>query len=419
MITFTYGKTEIKIYGGYGFVGGNCVVIDSPSLKVMLDQGVNFSQLRKYYGFFIQPDSVEELRKMGVLPPREAYNEVEEVYITHLHLDHLGSLNVPKDIPTYLPSKDIAEILSRSWWFGWKQHLIPKTQSFYGFREIKDADRILSRIVSHSAYPSYTLRVDTDDASIIYTGDLRIRSLHPISGDTLENIRAIAEDGADILIIEGTNFGRRMNYLSPSHFEAMFTDVLNRYDGDVLFLTVHPLDLEATLSALRIIWRCDYTPVFESPYYAKLFDMMLNTTKYTLSNEVFFTPRTSKMEHFDNIEIAFLGELRDRKLAILIPPHEIKDMENILNALRKRGEGIIHITILGEPLSEEWIIEWKKIENWFKIFGITSYQIHVSGHYHPYEFKEIIKTVKPKKLIPIHTRAPNTMLALFDKLQTH
>ena len=43
---FLYDKTKVKIYGGWGTIGGNCIVIEDPSLKVMLDQGVNFSQLK-------------------------------------------------------------------------------------------------------------------------------------------------------------------------------------------------------------------------------------------------------------------------------------------------------------------------------------------------------------------------------------
>jgi len=74
------------------------------------------------------------------------------------------------------------------------------------------------------------------------------------------------------------------------------------------------------------------------------------------------------------------------------------------------------VTILGEPLSEEMIIEEKKLFNWLALLGVTSYRIHLSGHYHPYEFKKILQTVKPKKLIPIHTKAPKTMIELFNKL---
>lgn len=415
MKIYTFGRTEIKIYGGYNSIGGNCIVIKSSSLSIMLDQGVSFNQLKKFYGFSIQPDSVEELRVMGVLPPREAYNGVDEIYITHLHLDHLGSLNIPGNIPTYLPSREITEFLSKSWWFGWKQHLLPKTQSFYGFRSIRESKNVKYANVSHSAYPSYALRIDTDDTSILYTGDFRIKQLHEISSNSLKELEKLAEDGIDVLIIEGTNFGRGMNYIPPEYLEDIIIKILKEYNRNIIFLSVHPVDLEVTLTLLELLWKYDFTTVFENPYYAKLLDVMINVTEYNPSNEILFTPRTSKVMYYDNIEIAFLEELRDRRLAIFMPPHDVKDMESIIRILGENAEGIIHITVLGEPLSEEWIIEKRKLESWLRLFGITSFRIHISGHYYPYEFKKILKVIKPKRLIPIHTKAPETMLSLFSR----
>uniref|UniRef100_A0A7C2BLL1 MBL fold metallo-hydrolase n=1 Tax=Thermosphaera aggregans TaxID=54254 RepID=A0A7C2BLL1_9CREN len=153
-----FERTRVVIYGGFNTVGGNCVVVRSPSVSVMLDQGVNFQQLRRFYGITVQPDSVEELREMGVLPPREAYEGVDEVVITHLHLDHVGSLNVPGDTPVYVPSVEVAEALSHSWWFGWKQQLLPPTLSFRGLRGVEDSRRVRAVRVSRSAFPRTPLR---------------------------------------------------------------------------------------------------------------------------------------------------------------------------------------------------------------------------------------------------------------------
>jgi len=412
---FSFGRTEIRIYGGYGSVGGNCVVIRSPSVSVMLDQGVNFAQLRRFYGLSIQPDSVEELRRMGVLPPREAYEGVEEVYVTHLHLDHLGSLNIPWDVPTYLPSREAAEALSRSWWFGWRQHLLPKTQSFYGFRDVGESGRVRSARVSHSAYPSYALRVDTDDLSVLYTGDLRVERLHPVGGSTLEGLEALSEGGVDVLVVEGTNFGRRMSYVPTEQFGRAVAAILDKYGGSVLFLSVHPADLEAALSLLELLWERGFTPAFENLYHAKLLDAMISASGYAPSGELFFTPRTSRVEHLDNFEVAFLWELKDRRLAVFVPPYGAKDAGDIARALGREPEGLVHVAVLGEPVGEEWIIEERKLENWLKLLGITSLRIHVSGHYYPYELREILRVVRPKRLIPIHTRAPDAMLALFNR----
>ena len=417
-ITIEVGKTKVTIYGGLNNIGGNCIVVRSPTRSVMLDQGVNFMRLKNFYGFSIQPESVEELREMRILPPRQAYVDIEEVYISHLHLDHLGSLNFPSDdISVFLPSVDIAEILSHSWWFGWKQQLLPQTLSFVGFKDIEECKEIEFTTVSHSAYPSYAFRFDTDDISLIYTGDFRIRGLR--FSDTPSSLSALAEDGVDFAIIEGTNFGRRMNYLTSNQFEILFNELLENYKQNVLFLTAHPLDFEATLTVIELLWKHDYIPVFENPYYTQLLDTMIDISDYQLQNDLIFTPmRTSGIKTYQNFEMEYLHELKDMKIAFFVPISGIRDMETILRLLDLAGENILHVTILGEPSEEEWIIEERKLENWLSLLSITSYRIHLTGHYHPYEFKDVIEAIKPKEIVPIHTLVPKTMLNLFRKYKS-
>jgi len=415
---YIIGKTEIKIYGGFNTVGGNCIVVKSPSGCIMLDQGVNFSALKKFYGFWIQPSSTEELREMRVLPPREAYEEVEEVYVSHMHLDHMGSLNVPGKVPVYLPSREIAEALSRSWWFGWKQHLLPSTLSFRGFRDIGESGRIRYTQISHSAFPSYAIRIDTEDASIIYTGDFRITSLHSVVGDTLDRFKDLAEGGIDLVIIEGTNFGRRINYLSPAHFRQVLGEVLRKYDEEILFITVHPLDFEATLVVLEELWETGFTPAFTNIYYARILDNIIDVAGYELENELIFVALSSKVTHLNNFEFEFsIKSLKDRKTAFFIPIMGIREIKTIARLLR--SQGVLHITITGELAGEEWIAEEKKIRNWLKLLGITSYRIHISGHYHSYQFKTVIQALKPREIIPVHTTAPRTMKELFNKYKSY
>mgnify|MGYP000209178929 CR=1 FL=1 len=416
MKVFSFSKTKVKVFGGFNTIGGNCIVIESPSLKIMLDQGVNFTQLKKFYGFSIKPESVEELREMKVLPPREAYEGVEEIYVSHLHLDHLGSLNIPGGISVYLPSKEVAEVLSRSWWFGWKQHLFPQTLSFTGFKNIEESKRIKYERISHSAFPSFALRIDTEDVSILYTGDLRLTSVHKVVGDPKENLEKLSEDGVDVAIMEGTNFGRRMNYLTPIQFKQIFKELIEKYDRDILFVTAHPLDLESMLSILEMLWENKYTPVFTNIYYAHVLDAMINIVGYEVENELIFAASSTKIRHLDNFEYEFsISSLRDRKTAFFISATGIREIKSIVKLLDKESKGLIHITVLGEPASEEWIIEEKIMSNWLKILGITSYRIHVSGHYHPYEFKEFIHIIKSKKIIPIHTTVPRIIKELFEK----
>ncbi|MCE4606656.1 MAG: hypothetical protein F7B59_04895 [Desulfurococcales archaeon] len=416
MKAYSFGRTRIKVYGGLNSIGGNCIVVESPSKRVMFDQGVNFTRLKKFYGFSIRPDSVEELREMGVLPPREAYDGVEELYISHLHLDHLGSLNVPGNLQIYLPSVELAGALSRAWWFDWKQHLFPQTLSFTGFSTVTESKNIMAAKVSHSAYPSYAFRLETDDATILYTGDFRVSPLYPQFANTLEGFRELSVDRVDVLITEGTNFSRKMNYLSVQQFRTSIKDILEKYKRNILFISVHPLDLESTLIVLELLWKHGFIPVFTNPYYATLLDLQINSVNYEAEGSLIFSPlRTSRIRLLENFETAFISSLKNARIAIFIPGYDIKSIKTIVNLLETDSSGLVHITVFGEPISEEWVVEEIKVSNWLKLLGVTNLRVHLSGHYYPFEFKNLIGTIKPKEMIPIHTNSPDTMKTLFNR----
>lgn len=411
------GRVSIEIYGGDGEIGGNCVVVRTPDHAVMLDQGVNFGRLKKFYGSVIQPTSTEEMRNLGVLPPRDAYQGVDEVYISHLHLDHVGTLNIPVPYEkVFLPSVEVADVLLKSWWFGWKKLLIPKTPNLEGFSEVGQSKSVRFCMVSHSAFPSYAFRVDVGDASIIYTGDFRLHPIHDVGADTLRCFEELSEGGVDALIVEGTNFGRRMNFLPPELFTHSVKALLSRYGRELLFVSAHPLDVEATLALHKVLSECGFTILYTSSYHARLLDVQMERLNFRPEWELFNSPSyTEKIPILTNFTVASIEELKGRKLAVFIPPYGVDDIKRVLAVANVSGAGLIHLTVLSEPQDEEWVVEERKLENWFRLLGLSSLRIHASGHYLPHEFEEVLKTIKPRKLIPIHSQTPKTMMALFAR----
>ena len=72
----------------------------------------------------------------------------------------------------------------------------------------------------------------------------------------------------------------------------------------------------------------------------------------------------------------------------------------------------LYIHSLSEPFNEEMEISYDRMKNWLRHFDIEFFQSHCSGHINGDDLKELIKTVHPKKLYPIHTEHPK----LFKKL---
>ncbi|MGC9106702.1 MAG: hypothetical protein ACP5IE_00715 [Infirmifilum sp.] len=54
-LAITEGSVTIEIYGGYGEIGGNCLVVKDKNRKIVFDNGIRFRVLKEYYGGRIQP----------------------------------------------------------------------------------------------------------------------------------------------------------------------------------------------------------------------------------------------------------------------------------------------------------------------------------------------------------------------------
>ena len=69
-----------------------------------------------------------------------------------------------------------------------------------------------------------------------------------------------------------------------------------------------------------------------------------------------------------------------------------------------------------EPFDEEMEIDFDRLIHWLDYYGIPQYRIHVSGHIMPMQLKDIIKTIKPKIIFPIHGTHPELFKRFVSKI---
>ena len=75
----------------------------------------------------------------------------------------------------------------------------------------------------------------------------------------------------------------------------------------------------------------------------------------------------------------------------------------------------VYIHSLSEPFNEEMEISYERMRNWLDHFGIKFFQSHCSGHINGDDLTELIATVHPKKLYPIHTEHSELFKKLSNK----
>ncbi len=100
---------------------------------------------------------------------------------------------------------------------------------------------------------------------------------------------------------------------------------------------------------------------------------------------------------------------------IIITDYETIDIARLL-LRHSTSKPIAAIIVSSEPATEEYSIEIKKQLEWFRLAGIQPYRLRVSGHYYPYELVGVLKLLKPKRIIPVHTKYPELIITLFHSL---
>ncbi|HLF22346.1 MAG TPA: MBL fold metallo-hydrolase RNA specificity domain-containing protein, partial [Burkholderiales bacterium] len=66
--------------------------------------------------------------------------------------------------------------------------------------------------------------------------------------------------------------------------------------------------------------------------------------------------------------------------------------------------GSVYVRSVVEPFDDEMAFDQRRIDNWLRVFGLWPFhQIHASGHANGRDLVEMIRTIQPKLVVPIHT----------------
>ena len=404
---------EIKILNGSTSIGGNFIRIEDEDRTIIFDQGIRFDLMSKYYSGFIAPRGVAELRDIGAIPMPEWYKGANTIYISHMHLDHLGALsNIPCETKVKLPSMPVYEDMEEKWgtsptWLS----LIPR-KYYVELEETRplqtDENNVIALPVSHSAYPAYAFIYFGKNEAVLYTGDFRIESFLDKGvfrelnqgDDMLTFLEENKDIKIDILIIEGTNIGSDRIPITPTEAIKIIEKLVK--NRKQLLVTLHPLDVEYAYTLVSIAEKMKMQVAIASVPLAKLLEKV---PKLPLKPQA-IDEYVDYPAPFPKTPIECVKE----KTLILVSYREIIDLIKDLNLTGSLSKDCLALISEPEPQIEEGS-EYTVIANWFSMMGIESYRIRVSGHYYQYQLKTILEKIKPRKDIKmIHTEKPKTFL---------
>lgn len=273
--------------------------------------------------------------------------------------------------------------------------------------------------VDHSVYGATAWAVETEAGWVVYSGDVR---LHGTYGDYTHRF---AEEAAKLnpvaLIIEGTRIESESGNTEASVRDACL-DVVKNCRGLVI-ADFGPRNVERLISFLEIA-RETGRELAILPKDAYLLDAMRNAGGVQAVPSVDSQGIRIYREYSGSAKKWKAGML-ERYAHLCVTPEQLSANQdkficclsfwdvNELPYIRP-VPGSIWLSSNCEAFNEEMQIDERRLRNWLERFnldfvgGDTGHNspFHVSGHASGSDLMEIVRTIRPKMLIPVHTEHP-------------
>ena len=304
--------------------------------------------------------------------------------------------------------------------------------------------KIIGYPVDHSVPGAMAFRINTSDKkNIVYTGDIRFHG-HDFEKESSENfVKEISSIPIDILITEGTRINEEVG-LSEG---GVFDEILKVLKSDIalnekmIFASFPWKSISRFLTVFKIAKELGRILVVH-PKLAYVLHHFRNDDTLGIKNILhdsnirIYQPRKSSMlyskgdyvnakecisfetnwknneniksllypsEYGENIFVtAYDIHEKPQKYILQLEFYSLSELIDI-----RPPEHSYYFNLKTEPFNEEGMIEQKVLENWIKRYNLDfKTDIHASGHASGKEILDMINTIKPKKVFPIHTEHP-------------
>lgn len=273
--------------------------------------------------------------------------------------------------------------------------------------------------VDHSVYGATAWAVETEAGWVVYSGDVR---LHGAYGDYT---RRFAEEAAKLnpiaLIIEGTRIESESSNTEASVRDACLEAV--RGCTALVVADFGPRNVERLISFLEIA-RETGRELAILPKDAYLLDAMRAAGGSQTVPPV-DSPGIRIYCEYSGSQSKWKGQILDAYPHLCVTPEQVSANQdkficclsfwdvNELPYIRP-VPGSVWISSNCEAFNEEMQIDERRLRNWLDRFGLRfiggdsghNSPFHVSGHASGTDLMEIVRIVRPKMLIPVHTEHP-------------
>jgi len=408
---------KFKIHRGTKEIGGSCVEVWTESTRILFDFGMPLVEKNGKEFDFGKYKKLKpiELVKNGVLPNIEGlYNSLENlidgVIISHPHQDHYGLVNFINDNVKYYLGVATHKTIELNNLFTPQEIHLKNTDYFEKEKTFKIGDiSITPYWADHSAFDAYSFLVEANGKSLFYSGDFRS---HGRKAKAFYWFTHNAPQNVDYLLLEGTTISRDNNpFKTEPEIENELIEVFKQ-QGKINLIYTSGQNIDRLTSIYRACKRTGKILVVDV-YVAKVLKELSKYAGIPYPSEnfenlkvmfPFFTSRRLKNEGNEKILYEFKKfkitkeeiSNQSEKIVMTVRPSMQKDLENI-NGI----EGGNFIYSMWEGYLQK--SSTMKFVDYLTNRKFTLHKIHTSGHADSKTLKKMVKAIKPKNIVPIHT----------------
>ena len=417
---------KIHFYNGLKEIGGTFVQVETDQAVCMFD-----------FGFAVANRLDEKIKKrresyaadyvrLGVLPKVDdiyeastakdlgvrSYEERKKaafMIISHMHIDHMGGLGmIHQELPVYMSSDSLKlyHHLAMQGEIEYRKH-----KNCIGMepgKMITIGDLTVEMIpIDHDIIGACGYRITTPEGTIVYTGDYRFHGFHP------EVSQAFAErtKGADVLITEGVTVSfddidllslnapeeviRTEKGLEEEMEQLFYKEngliIVNPYNRNVE--RVHYLIDTALKVGRKLVLdqvQADYVAAFYP-------EDRIYVYEETVHDEALLNPQwklVTRKELLDN----------PKKYVLQL------DYQDSFELLKLNSVVTDYVHMDGAPLGD-YDPSYQKLMHLLEYVKIPYEYRSLGGHARPFYLRQMIDTIEPECLIPLHSFRPEQVVS--------
>lgn len=459
---------KLTLLGGKDEIGGNKIMVEHKSTKILLDFGISFSQAGKFFSEFLQPRkccAIPDLIELNLLPDlkglyrndylqhmgrKEEARQFDALLISHAHADHAQYLHfLRNDILIYLtkPTKIIlqaleeigsntfSDLITTLEMFQFRPNktggisrvsranaeyvterpfqIVEKNQRY----KIKDLE-IEMLPVDHSLPGACAFIIYSDDGNLVYTGDLRFHGSNGLLTQAfVKKAKAVKPKW---LLCEGTRIDQETS-VSEAEVQEQLSKFIKEAKG--LVFVEHPIrDLDRVISIFKAA-KANKRELVVTLKLAYLIEALQEYCPFKLEDVKILVPRKGwglickekadcrqveiDYEKWEQSYIHRNNAINYLELQKNSSKYVVSmNLFEVNQLLDIKPKNAIWVKSSCEPFCDEMEMDEERKKNWLKHFQIKEYFAHASGHASGKEIKALIKEIAPKELIPIHTQNP-------------